>query len=443
MAKSDKDEKKSPIHALQELAEVSTISIEEFCSVMFLTPLGDPTSNVNEPTVIWGIPICLIGLSGLGKTKRTRSICYAIDLTPHYVYAATKSPEDFSGAYVPDGAGSVNVECVLPAARRCIDAGGGCIVFDEVSDTPPRTQSALLSAVDERQFGDRVLPNKTRIALLMNPPEFATNGHPIGAPLSNRMAHRYVPAPPNKSWGEWLLGITPPTLSMKVGEKLIVERWSQFWPQVVALGAHFAEKNDEDTMHNQPPPASPQASGPWPSPRTWYMGLRAITAARCIIDALPLQLAIKNPRDSDIAAARKAKLDALEFDLLASLVGEGSARVWQTFTANFDLPSPHEMLTQNWSPQQHRLDRTMVSLTAMAEYLKAIPLEEAIPLAPAAWNNISKVMAIGQPDLVLKAARVLTKASLGSAKPKTAEIKLAADKVTFELMKGGYLEFLQ
>jgi hypothetical protein len=422
-------------------------TIEDFLTVMLLTPIGEPDLPPSHHSVIWGVPVLLEGLSGVSKTKKVRACSKALGIDAHYVYAGPKQPEDFGGMPVLTADGVV-MDCVLPAAKRCINAGGGLIVLDEINGASPRTQNALLSFVDERQIGDIMLPPKTRFVLCMNPVEYAAGGHIIEAAFANRIAHRDFSKPTNDEWGAWLRGAKKEMLPIKEAEQIVITRWFDHWPQVVGLGSGFANRVRPDILHNQPEPGSPHASKAWPSFRTWYMGLRAMCTARCLQDQFVTSLGRSDDKRSPdetarlLARAQRSKVEMIQHEILKSLVGEGPANEWQTWVAEADLPEPTEMLTQGFTPKSDRLDWTLACLTSMTEFVKTRQRADQLRYAEAAWKILMKCIKFGQADLVITHTQALLGAGLGRGRqdiPKAVEE--AADNVVFDLTEMGYEEY--
>ena len=392
-------------------------SLEQFLSVALLTPIFNPLEHTSpaDPTVTWGVPVNLIGLSGIAKTSRIKAIGRAIGLPTYSVFVPTKQPEDFAGAYYPTPDGLV-VECILPAARRCINNGFGCIHLSELSCARPAVQAALLSAVNERQVGDSLLPPRTRFLIDMNPTEYAAGGYALEAAMANRMAHKIYETPPKSSFGSFLLGESEKLDSLQHGEAKVVKNWSKHWAMIAGLFNEFLQRCDDDVIVNQPKPDDPHSGGAWPSHRTWHYALCASAAARCL----------GKPEVED--------------ELVECLVGEGPATEWLTYKAKADLPDPVDMLTKGWKPNKKRLDITQASLASMSQYLKSraeVDRNEAIGLSARAWNLLKATMDANMADIAAKHAQTLVKARLGrhNTNSVTAE---AAEEVIFVLSKQGY-----
>lgn len=391
-------------------------SLEDYLAVALLTPLFDPTRHTSptDPTVIWGIPVNLVGLSGVGKSARIKAIGRSVGLNVHTVYAGTKQPEDFSGAFVPTPNGIV-IECVLPAARRCIEAGGGLIFLDEISCTRPATQASLLSFVNDRQVGDHLIPPRTRILMAMNPPEYAAGGHSIEPPLANRMAWKTYDNPSRDAWCSWLQGNATRLTPLDHGEQLVAQNWSTYWPEIVGLLTGFMQSVPEEVLHNQPKPEDEKSSAAWPSHRMWHWAACAVTAVRCI--------------NSD---------PSLELELVSSLVGEAASVQWAEWIAKADLPKPIDMLTKGWDPDPLRLDKTIAALTSMTQFVKSrADREEAMRLAEPAWRLLLKTIKAGKPDLVVNCAQTLIRSKLGR-RDTTPNLTQAAESVIHDLAVGEF-----
>lgn len=394
-------------------------TLEEFLSAALLVPLGDEPDlhPLQDPTTIWGVPMNLIGLSGIGKSSRLKAIGKAVGLPVHVVFAPTKMQEDFAGVYVqtPNG---VIVDCVLPAAKKCIDQGGGLIVLDEISCATNSTQKPLLSFVNDRRVGDYVLPGRTRILTAMNPTEYATGGNPISGALANRMGHRKMPPPNNSDWGRWITGMKPNVIPVEQGEAIVCREWGNHWPIVAGLASGFAERVSSTTLHNQPKPDDPASEGAWPSPRMWYWAMRSIAAVRCL-----------------------GMSKELEQEFVEALVGEGCAVEWMEWVAEADLPHPMEMLTKGWSPNKQRLDINIAALSAMTNYVRARPTrEEQVRLATPAWHLLKKTMEANLSDQVVNQAQLLLRSQLARHNTNT-ECQAISEQVIYDLTNQGHTQF--
>lgn len=383
--------------------------LEEVVSILLLSPLGDPQQHPSDPLVRKGIPFIIEGLSGIGKTSRIKDSIVAAGLIPHIVFAGTKQPEDFAGAFVPTAKG-LSIECVLPAARRCIENGGGAIFLDEVNGASPRTQYALLAFVDERQSGDHLLPPATRIALGMNPTEYATGGNVISGAFANRMAWLYADVPEPPKWGNWITGQREEYINIAEAEALVAQNWALEWATTVGLAVGFSQRIKKEVLHKQPLPDDPASSGPWPSPRTWYFAMRGITTARSLKNAFRVDVkpVMKDGQQDTtettmrIAAALKAKCAQLQRHIVDSLVGPESALIWHTWVRDADLPSPVEMLTKGWSPDTKRLDRTHACISTLTEYMRTLSRAEALANGDAYVSILENMVKENFADMIVR-----------------------------------------
>lgn len=402
-------------------------TIEQLLSVALLTPLGNPRIS----STIWGVPINLIGLSGIGKSDRIRAIGKLIGLNVYPVYCTTKQPEDFTGVPVPVGDGIV-LECILPAARACINEGRGVIFLDEISDARPTVQAALHSFINDRQVGDHVLPPRTRILLAMNPIEYATAGYGLSPAMANRMGHVEYKAPTSEEWGNWLFGRTePPIANVHNGEQLVTDRFFDHWPQVQALGYEFMKRKgdgEEGILHRQPDAGSDQGGGPWPSHRTWTWLLHAVTAVRCLDTQNPTK---SNPR----------KLQGLELEFAKALVGSGAAKEWVQFVAKSDLPDPAVMVKTGWTPS-NRIDYNHAALGSLTSYVINRPnRSEQLQTALAAWKILKGCVDAGVADITRRPAQDLIDNKLAHEGKVPADLQAAAEEVIYQLSMKGFTEF--
>lgn len=390
------------------------IELEEFLTVALSTPQSDPSDN----TCIWGIPTNLVGLSGIGKTERVSAIGRSMGLKVWPVYVTTKQPEDFTGALVPTPNGII-IECILPAARRCIEDGCGIIFLDEISDARPAVQAACHSFVNERRVGDHVLPPRTRIVLAMNPPERATAGFGLSGPMANRMAHVDYPTPSWEDWVSWLQHQNKLNLD-KVGdlETKVRKNYPNVWPTVVGLGAGYMKARQGEGLHKQPDPDHPDIGKAWPSPRTWNWTLRAIAAVRCL------------------GAAKD-----LELQFAKSLLGDGTATELFAWLRDNDLGNPEEMLLNGWQPSITRADRDYACIQSMTAFATSRQsTKDKYLFATKLWHILKNVIEKGQADLIVQSGKALVENNLANEAGDQALVTIASE-VIFELTTDGMAKY--
>lgn len=382
-------------------------TLEQLILSALMTPQVDPydPDGPASPYCRWGLPMNLVGLSGIGKSQRVASAIRAVNLPFQKVFPSHKQPEDFGGVPMQTVDGMV-MECILPQARALLNAGQGVLFIDELSTARPSVQAVCLGVTDERRIGDHQLPNKVRVLASMNPPDYAAGGFSLEAALANRLVHIKTPAPSVDNWGNWLLGRPDTSIPTFVeAEKTVKDNWHKEWAKTRALVLGFVRAQGDKVLHAQPDPDSEASGGPWPSPRTWYFATCAITTVR----------ALKMPKE-------------LENELLFGCVGTNIEEEWMEWCAKADLPDPEEMLRKGWIADPKRLDITAAALTAMSSWLCALPdVQERHKLAAPAWDIVGDTFDAGLKDLVLPIAHDLALAQLNHNNPYAPAAKAAAN----------------
>jgi hypothetical protein len=154
----------------------------------FLVSLLCPHDDALAP-LWWGPP-------GFGKTSMIEQAAEAIrkvlKLTPEQypletMIGSTCDPTDFRGLPYPtaDGTRYEPPEEAVRLAR----AMRGILFLDEVGNTLPATQAALLRVVHKRTMGLLALPREVRAGAASNPPEEAAGGWEQAAAMGNRWTH--------------------------------------------------------------------------------------------------------------------------------------------------------------------------------------------------------------------------------------------------------------
>jgi hypothetical protein len=254
------------------------------------------------------------------------------------------------------------------------DAGSGILFLDELSTAPPAVQAALLRVVLERVVGDVSLPDDVRVVAAANPAEESVGWELSGA-LANRFCHIEwqvnARAVADGLAGGWA---APPALSLPAGWETGVQ---------ATRGVVAAFLGIRPGLTSVPPTDSAAASRAWPSPRTWDMAARVLTAAD---------------------AARVSK-DARAI-VVCSAVGDGAGLEFLTWVDEMDLPDPEDLLAD---PSAFvvpvRGDRAYAALSAVAAAVASCP-------TPERWEAGWRVLAgAGEaaPDVAAMAARVLAR----------------------------------
>jgi hypothetical protein len=319
------------------------------------------------------VPVLLWGAPGTGKTSAIRAMANAMGLPCETVIASIREPSDFAGLPVITG----NAVRFAPPlwATRLAEAGTGVLFLDELSTAPPAVQAALLRVVLERTVGDLTLPDDVAVVAAANPPEQAADGWDLSAPLANRLCHLTWETSPRSIADGLAGGWTPPPVP------LLPAGWEAGEQLNRGLVGAF--------LHVRPalaiaPPANPSEAGRgWPSPRTWEMAARLMTAAE----------------------AGKAT-DQARSALIRGTVGDGAGVEFLAWLVDMDLPDPEEVLA---NPGSFRLpergDRAYAALASIAVAVAAEPTPERWT---AGWRVLGSCAAAA-PDVAATAARVLAK----------------------------------
>jgi MoxR-like ATPase len=133
---------------------------------------------VGQDAVVTGLVICLLcrghalleGVPGVAKTLLVRSLAGALSLRSSRVqFTADLMPGDLTGSLVYDAKSTLFQFREGPVFTNLLLA-------DEINRTPPKTQAALLEAMEERQVSvegsPRPLPEPFLVAATQNPIEY-------------------------------------------------------------------------------------------------------------------------------------------------------------------------------------------------------------------------------------------------------------------------------
>jgi hypothetical protein len=333
--------------------------------------VSSPAAEALGIAVAARVPVLLWGAPGTGKTSAIRAMAQAMGLPCETVIASIREPSDFAGLPVVTG-DSVRFAPPLWAVRLA-QAGTGLLFLDELSTAPPAVQAALLRVVLERTVGDLALPADVAVVAAANPPEQAADGWDLSAPLANRLCHLAWEATPGSVAdglaGGWAAPVVP----------LLPDGWEA--GEVAVKGIVAAFLRVRPALAVAPPASAADAGRGWPSPRTWEMTARLLTAA-------------------DQANASRAARSAL----VRGAVGDGAGTEFLAWLTEMDLPDPEEVLAD---PGKFRLpergDRAYAAVASIAAAVAARPTPERWM---AGWRVLGQCP---QADVAAVAARVLAK----------------------------------
>ena len=331
-----------------------------------------------------GVSVLLTSPPGAGKSSMVRGLARSRGIPCETVLGSIRDPTDFSGLPVVQDGG---VTLWPPQwARNLLAAGAGILLLDELTTCPPAVQAAMLAVALERRVGDLQLPREVFVVACANPPDQAADGWALAPPLANRFCHLlYEPSP-----GEYLTGLTTGWASPPASRAINAS------PERRAAGraaiAGFL-KVRPDLIHACPEIAA-EASGPWPSRRTWAMTADVLARTR----------------DDDIDAR-----NAITF----GLVGDGPGIEYLAWLRQADLPDPEAVLADpsivDWKGRDDQVWAVLAGVVAhcaagggSAERWKA------------AWGPLVAAAAGGAPDTAAAVSRELARARPAGALPPAA-----------------------
>ncbi|WP_377644157.1 AAA family ATPase [Oryzobacter terrae] len=140
--------------------------------------------------------ILLEGVPGVAKTLLVRSIAAALDIgTKRVQFTPDLMPGDLTGSLVFDARAS-------DFSFRQGPVFTNLLLADEINRTPPKTQSALLEAMEERQVSvdghPHALPSPFMVAATQNPVEYEGTYPLPEAQLDRFLLKVVLPLPPRE-----------------------------------------------------------------------------------------------------------------------------------------------------------------------------------------------------------------------------------------------------
>lgn len=333
---------------------------------------------------------------------------------------------------VPDGSG-IRMRLKTPPpdfVDMFDDADCGGVFLDELTGANDAIGPAMLALLRERRLGGYYFGTNVRVLAAANPPEIAANGHDLSIPAANRIVHipwgNVDPADAQRYALARLARTSPDCLfpekdaefikqRMSLGtqrrlaeEARVAKAWSAHLTEAIGVIGAFKQRKT-DWAHKRPKATDKEATGAWPSTRSWDLAQHAY------------------------AGAKLHGLNAEELvTVVAGCVGLPAASELFKFLEDWDLPDPKDLLTGRTSFKiaGERLDRAftvMNSCIALISTEKEKPVQEKY--AAAMWGMIEEGMSGGNSEIVASPAKELAKLELYSmkeaAKPLHALEKLA------------------
>ncbi|MDQ6716416.1 MAG: MoxR family ATPase [Actinomycetota bacterium] len=157
---------------------------------------------VGQDAAVSGMIICLLarghilleGVPGVAKTLLVRTLAKALDIdTKRVQFTPDLMPGDITGSLIYDNGSS-------DFAFREGPVFTNLLLADEINRTPPKTQAALLEAMEERQVSveghPRALPQPFMVAATQNPVEYEGTYPLPEAQLDRFLLKVVLPLPP-------------------------------------------------------------------------------------------------------------------------------------------------------------------------------------------------------------------------------------------------------
>lgn len=331
------------------------ITTADLLRALLLTPAGLDAAGA----IRWGLPALLWGPPGIAKSATVEALARRLGLPYEWLSPGHRGEGAFGVVPVPDGGRLTypSPDWTAPLAR------GGLVLVDELTSAPPALQPALLGLLHDLRIGSAVLPGACRVIAAANPVDSAAAGYDLPAPMANRCVHLRWGLRLD-AWTDWAAspaGLDQPdarggtAIVFEAAAEARAERERQIleaWPNALGLATarisgYLHARPGQLLM--EPKPGSPEASGAWPSPRSWDYARRCLAA--CQIHGLD---------------------EAARDTLLAGCVGEGVSLELGSWLDKADLPDADAVLdgAVSWRPDPARPDVAYAVLAACAAVLR-------------------------------------------------------------------------
>ena len=353
----------------------------------------------------WGIPVLLGGIPGGGKTAIVRDLCAEMGLGKAEVLAPGERGEGAFGVVpVPDmDLGVLTYPAPDWAARFIRRDAVGVVFVDEITTADPSLQPALLGLVLSRRIGGAQLGQRVRVICAGNlGGQGGANVSPLSAANANRCLHLPFPVACVGDFNSFNMGrdvfaqmegeVTV-TVNADEEEARVRAGWGPAFARAAGIVAGFLDGHGAH-LHKMPEEGSDEASGAWPSPRTWDMATLAL------------------------AGASLHGLDEDEVDaMLAGCVGVGPAAELRAYLGAMDLPNVARVLDglDAWLPDPSRPDVIAAVLATGAALVAAKTSEKRLPRSLALWDVLASVCDVAA-DMAVPAVQALVQARLFAAK---------------------------
>jgi len=342
------------------------------------------------------VPVLLWGAPGTGKTSVVKSIAESNSLHLETVLASVREPADFSGLPVIRDNGTVHFAPPMWAHNLCESKQHGLLFFDELSTAPPAVQGALLRVVLDRVVGDLALPQTVSIVAAANPPEIASGGWDLSAPLANRFLHLDWTSDGKVVAQGFAHGFRTPRLENDLVDAARLAFQRDRWSNLVSAYLHIRPEK-----HLELPTDSVNSGRAWASPRSWEMLITLLSHA----------------------SARQASSGTIGRLVVGSL-GSGSGIEFLTWADSMDLPDPEVLLDSADTctfPTRH--DQLYATLLGIVSAIRRQPTKRRWD---SAWVILGRVAQTAALDLAALSAIELVHLQPRGAAPHKAMTKFAS-----------------
>ena len=253
-----------------------------------------------------GIPVILWGPPGVGKTQWVKALGKSMAFMNNgepvevvTVIGSTKDPTDIGG--MPTIKGGTNPPRWAARLMKRSKEGKKSILFlDEFSSMSPMVHAALLRVVNEKVAGEHEFDptgDMVHVIAAANPKKLGAGSRDLPPPAANRMIH--IDWPPVSGF-EWAVGVTtgkwPEAFFYKIPRD-----WESdpIYDETKKDIYAFMQANKQGKyLFEMPRKAARDREGntlrgrAWPSPRSWEMAVRTLTAARIAKAPIAVQKAV-------------------------------------------------------------------------------------------------------------------------------------------------------
>lgn len=347
--------------------------------VAYFTP-GVPNRPGQERM---GLPLYLVGGVGVSKTSTTRAFAASLGVPVEVFSPSERGDAEIGSVPVPVEGGrflttpvpmwarpflsAEDAHTTLAGAQECPTQGRGLILADELTTAAPHVQDALAGLVLDQRIAGRQLAPGVRVWAAGNPPGASGSGRPLRKMLANRLIHVPVLPPTPAEVLAYLTGDAAPTTAGTPGdaaregaarvteadrdgttEARVLAAWSAVWARVTAVWGQFMSSAGRGHLCCEPDDDGPEASGPFPTPRSWETCLRALTGALIL--------------DAPVAVQRA---------LVLGSVGHAAGLAFLDYADDLGMPDVRDVLDGVAPLPVDRADRILATLSACVQYLAA------------------------------------------------------------------------